>query len=73
MHPWSRAIVVENVLSERPRDEFVAASDVLMLVCGTGRERTAVQFESLFRASGLALEARHLLPSAFTAFELARR
>jgi hypothetical protein len=73
MHPWSRAIVVENVLSERPRDEFVAASDLLMLVCGNGRERTGAQFESLVRASGLALEARQLLPSGFTAFELARR
>ncbi len=38
--PHASAIVVENVLPDRPCDEFVVASDLLMLVLGPGRERT---------------------------------
>ena len=67
-----RAIVVENVLSDEPRDEFVAATDVMMLVLATGRERTRAQFETLFTASGLDLVRAIALPTGFTAFELRR-
>ena len=54
------AIVVENVLPDRPRDEFVVASDLLMLVLGPGRERTRAQFDALFAEAGLTL-ARHVV------------
>lgn len=67
-----RAIVVENVLSDEPRDEFVAASDLMMLVLATGRERTRAQFDALFRAGGLELVRPIALPTGFTAFELRR-
>lgn len=66
------ALVVENVLPERPRDEFVAASDLLMLVLASGRERTLAQFEALFARSGLRLDRRIALASGFTAFSLQR-
>lgn len=72
MRPGSRAFVVENELAADPRDEFVQASDLLMLVVGPGRERTGAQFERLFAASGLALMRRHVLATGFTAFELTR-
>ena len=49
------AVVVENVLPDRPRDEFVVASDLLMLVLGPGRERTHAEFGALFAAAGLTL------------------
>jgi C-methyltransferase len=65
-----RAFVVENELSQRARGEFVEASDLLMLVLGSGRERTRSQFKSLFRTAGLSLEKAHPLPTGFTAFEL---
>jgi hypothetical protein len=67
-----RAIVVESVLSDEPRDEFVAASDVMMLVLASGRERTRVQFDALFTASGLEIVRPIALPTGFTAFELRR-
>jgi hypothetical protein len=70
MGPRSRAVVVENVLPDRPRDEFVAASDLLMLVVGPGRERRRRQFEDLFTGSGLLLERAIPLATGFTAFEL---
>jgi hypothetical protein len=66
----ARAVVVENVLSDSPRDEFVTAIDLLMLVLTSGRERTQRQYEALFAAGGLVLEKQTLLPSASTAFEL---
>ncbi len=64
------AVVVENVLPERPRDEFVVASDLLMLVLGPGRERTRAQFERVFSEAGLALDDHVVLPTGFSAFVL---
>jgi hypothetical protein len=72
MRPDSWAFVVESELSDEPRDEFVQASDLLMLVLGPGRERTATQFDELFAAADLHLVERHPLASGFTAFQLAR-
>ena len=66
------AVVVENVLPDRPRDEFVVASDLLMLVLGPGRERTRAEFERLFAAAGLTLARHVVLPTGFSAFVLAR-
>jgi O-methyltransferase domain len=64
------AVVVENVLPDRPRDEFVVASDLLMLVLGPGRERTRRQFDALFAAAGLELARHVVLPTGFSAFVL---
>lgn len=69
--PTTRAVVVENVLPDRPRDDFVQASDLLMCVLATGRERTASQFDQLFLHSGLVVESRVPLVTGFTAFVLA--
>ncbi len=66
------AVVVENVLPDRPRDEFVVASDLLMLVLGPGRERTRAEFEALFAAAGLTLARHVVLPTGFSAFVLVR-
>jgi hypothetical protein len=70
--PEGRAIVVENVLSVEPRDEFAAASDVMMLALATGRERTRAQFDQLFTGAGLVVNRAVALATGFTAFELAR-
>ncbi len=67
----SRIFVVENELADRARGEFVEASDLMMLVLGSGRERTRQQFEQLFEAAGLSLQRVHKLPTGFSAFELA--
>lgn len=64
------AVVVENVLPDRPRDEFAVASDLLMLVLGPGRERTRSQFDALFAAAGLTLACHVVLPTGFSAFVL---
>ena len=66
----ARAFVVENELASRARGEFVEASDLLMLVLGSGRERTRPQFERLFERAGMSLERVHVLPTGFSAFEL---
>jgi hypothetical protein len=66
-----RAVVVEQVLSAHPRDEFAQSSDVLMAALANGRERTLAQYEALFRRSGLGVTGRTALATGFTAFELA--
>jgi hypothetical protein len=72
MPSHGRAFVVENVLSDRARGDFVEASDLLMLVLGSGRERTRDQFQTLFNRAGMSLTHVHVLPTGFSAFELAR-
>lgn len=66
-----RAVVVENVAAEKPTDDFAAASDLLMSVLATGRERTDDEYRELFGAAGLAVVNEYLLPSGSTAYELA--
>jgi hypothetical protein len=70
--PHGEVVVVEGVLPETPADEFVVASDLLMLVLADGRERTDAQFRRLFDAAGLALTERTLLATGFSAFRLRR-
>jgi hypothetical protein len=68
-----RIVVVENVASDQPRDDFAAASDLLMLALASGRERTEAQYEALFAAAGLKIDRASTLPTGSTAFELAGR
>lgn len=70
MGPEGEAIVVENVASERPRDDFAAASDLLMFVLATGRERTVDQYRRLFGDAGLRITRQRLLATGATAFTL---
>jgi hypothetical protein len=73
LRPGAQAIVVENVLSDRPRDDFATMSDLLMLVLATGRERTAAEYAALFDAADLDLTQTNSLATGATAFVLARR
>lgn len=66
-----RAVVVENVMPERPRGDFVEASDLLMLVLAAGQERTEAGFRALFARSGLTVESLVPLATGFVAFVLA--
>ena len=55
LRPNGRVILVEWVVPERGKSGAAALSDLNMLVLLPGRERTARQFEELFRSSGLRL------------------
>jgi O-methyltransferase domain len=66
----ARAFVIENELAARSRGDFVEATDLLMMVMGSGRERTRSEFEHLFERAGMSLERVHVLPTGFSAFEL---
>jgi hypothetical protein len=68
----ARAVLVEQVLSAHPRDEFAQSSDLLMAALASGRERTHSEFDALFRRSGLRVIRRTVLATGFTAFELTR-
>ncbi len=72
MGAGGEAVVVESIASERIRDDFAAASDILMFVSATGRERTQEQFEHLFDSAGLRIADQNLLVSGATAFTLRR-
>jgi SAM-dependent methyltransferase len=56
LRPNGRVILVEWVVPEHGKPGAAALSDLNMLVLLPGRERTASQFEELFRASGLRLD-----------------
>ncbi len=70
LDPDARVLVVDNVLSERPRDEMAQATDLLLLALGVGRERTLRQYRSVFEAAGLELVHAHHLSTGSVAFEL---
>jgi C-methyltransferase len=72
LRPGAQAVVVENVLPDRPRDDFATMSDLLMLVLATGRERTASEYAALFAAADLDLTRTTPLATGATAFLLAR-
>lgn len=68
-----RALVVEAVAPDRAEADFSFMSDVLMLVLtGSGRERTLDQCHALFAGAGLRVTRDLVLPNLFHAFELAR-
>lgn len=59
MPPTGGLLLVEPVVSDRPSQEdlfSVSYSDLNMLVCTSGRERTAGEFRDLLAAAGLAVE-----------------
>jgi SAM-dependent methyltransferase len=56
LRPNGRVTLIEWVVPERGKPGAAALSDLNMLVLLPGRERTASQFEELFRASGLRLD-----------------
>ncbi len=64
------AVVVENLASKHPRDDFATASDLLMFVLASGRERTRGEYSELFGVAGLRIEEERMLPTGATAFTL---
>jgi SAM-dependent methyltransferase len=56
LRPNGRVILIERVVPEHGKPGAAALSDLNMLVLLPGRERTASQFEELFRAAGLRLD-----------------
>ncbi len=70
--PGGDIVVVEGVLPDTPVDDFTVASDLLMLVLASGRERTRPQFGRLFTAAGLRLAKEVPLATGFSAFRLRR-
>jgi hypothetical protein len=72
MAPGARAIVVDAVMSDHDRADLVKQFDVLMLVLtGSGRERTRAEFDRLFAGAGLRVDRDIRLPNLFHVFEVA--
>jgi hypothetical protein len=55
MKPTARLIVVESVISEGPAFNFGKWTDLQMLVCIGGRERTETEYRLLLSAAGFDL------------------
>jgi SAM-dependent methyltransferase len=69
--PGGRICVVETALVPGRLGSFVQATDALMLAfTGGGRERTAEEFDALWRRAGLGCVAAAALPSGGTLFQL---
>ena len=67
-----KVLIIEAVLEENGRDRWtLPATDLLMLVLtGSGRERTRGEFAALFQRSGFRLVTDVTLPSLLHVFEL---
>jgi hypothetical protein len=69
----ARLLVIESMLDAdgREKDKLTRGFDLLMLVLtGSGRERTHAQFEALFARAGLRLERDITLPSLLHVLEV---
>ncbi|MEO6795735.1 MAG: methyltransferase [Candidatus Dormibacter sp.] len=73
MPPGAKVLVIEAVLEpgSEPDNWMLRATDLLMLVLtGSGRERTKEQFATVFETAGLGLVRDVTLPSLSHIFEL---
>jgi len=72
MAPGARVLVTEMPVPEGPAPSFAKVMDLEMLILtGSGRERTAPEYRALFGRAGFAVQREIPLPSLFTVFELA--
>ncbi|HMF03565.1 MAG TPA: methyltransferase [Acidimicrobiia bacterium] len=72
MTPGAHVLVTEMPVPERPSPSFAKVMDLEMLILtGSGRERTAAEYRALFGRGGFAVVREIPLPSLFTVFELA--
>lgn len=55
MNPGARVLVVESVIADGNGQDFGKLLDLEMLVSPGGKERTAAEYEDLFRRAGLRL------------------
>ncbi len=55
MNPGARVLVIESVIADGNGQDFGKLLDIEMLVSPGGKERTAAEYEDLFRRSGLRL------------------
>lgn len=56
MPAHGRLVAIEHVLHDAPAPDEAQGTDIAMMIWATGRERRLAEFETLFRASGFAIE-----------------
>jgi len=76
MPPDGRLLLIERVLPERmsstARDRFVAASDLLMALAASGRERTEADYRALLAGAGFAFRSRLDTAAHYSVIEAVR-
>jgi hypothetical protein len=72
MAPGARVLVTEMPVPQTTEANFAKVMDLEMLILtGSGRERTEPEYRALFGAAGLRVARMIPLASGFTVFELA--
>ncbi|HWZ59276.1 MAG TPA: methyltransferase [Gemmatimonadaceae bacterium] len=61
MKPTARLILIESVIPDGPAFDFGKWTDLQMLVCVGGRERTKMEYRTLLRGAGFDLQ--HVVPT----------
>jgi hypothetical protein len=56
MKPTARLILIESVIPDGPAFDFGKWTDLQMLVCVGGRERTKAEYRTLLRGAGFELQ-----------------
>jgi len=75
LEPGGRVICIDNVMPPLGDSSDVPQKllDVNMMLLGPGKERTRVEWESLYRGAGLAITAMVPVPDAFNMFVIEGR
>ena len=67
--PGARLVTLELVVPEGDQPHVAKMVDLNMLVMGTGKERTAKEFEALFASAGFRLDQIVEMPTPFCFLE----
>jgi hypothetical protein len=66
--PGARLVTLELVVPEGDQPHVAKMVDLTMLVMGTGKERTAKEFEALFASAGFRLDRIVETPTPFASW-----
>jgi ubiquinone/menaquinone biosynthesis C-methylase UbiE len=69
MNPGGRVLLVESVIADGNNQDFGKLMDIEMLVSPGGKERTAAEYEDLFKRAGLRLTRIVPTKSAYSVIE----
>ncbi len=65
-----RLVVIDHILSDKPSPDEAQGTDIAMMIWGSGHERRLGEFESLFAATGFAIDRVTRNPAGHSAIEV---
>lgn len=69
INPGGRVAVMDHIVSDPPRPDEAASTDIAMMIWDTGHERRLAEFEALFDATGFRLDRVSRNPAGHSVIE----